>query len=285
MPPKKKLVKAPTPEIDESSSDSEVEIIKRPVQLSTLKQPSAFLKVSTGDSDRLQLASAINNLGYQSKILSDALNNNSLLSAVNKISELTNEKLSQLDIQIEARKQEYAELLQKVESEYKHRTKTLESDYHTKTKTLESDFKSLQIETKQKLTEFEMKACRELSSKNGMIVIEKIENDKIVAEKNQALKELKELKDTFNSKITENFTIERRTYEARLAQEKLNADLTHKAHTAELTAQVSQQIKEIAMLNKTIENLKFEIAEQRNLTREVATAGSKGAITQNIGKN
>jgi hypothetical protein len=53
MPPKKKLVKAPTPEIDESSSDSEVEIIKRPVQLSTLKQPSAFLKVTTPEIEML----------------------------------------------------------------------------------------------------------------------------------------------------------------------------------------------------------------------------------------
>jgi hypothetical protein len=39
------------------------------------------------------------------------------------------------------------------------------------------------------------------------------------------------------------------------------------------------------MLIRTIDNLKTEIAEQRNLTREVANAGSKGAITQNIGKN
>jgi hypothetical protein len=52
-----------------------------------------------------------------------------------------------------------------------------------------------------------------------------------------------------------------------------------------MKAQFNQQNKEIEMLNRTIETLKHEIAEQRLLTKEIAQAGSKSQITQTIGKN
>lgn len=62
-------------------------------------------------------------------------------------------------------------------------------------------------------------------------------------------------------------------------------ELTHKANNAQLVAQVEQQKKEISVLNSTIENLKNEIKEQRELTKQVAMASSKSQITQTIGKN
>ena len=55
-------------------------------------------------------------------------------------------------------------------------------------------------------------------------------------------------------------------------QDKLTLQLTHKAEIAELIAQNKQHIREIEILNSTISNMKSEIAEQRNLTKEVAQA-------------
>jgi len=60
--------------------------------------------------------------------------------------------------------------------------------------------------------------------------------------------------------------------------------LKHRAEIAELTASVKQQEKEITVLSNTIDNLKSELAAQRDLTREVAMAGKQGAITQQFGK-
>ena len=274
MPPKKKII----PKTDDMSIETEPELEPEPIKVFKIKntEPHAFIKSNTGDSDRLQLASAINNLVFKGSSFVDALAT---------LTNYSNERLTQLDIQIEAKKQEYNELIHTTESEHKHKTKILESDHATRMKALDAEFKNNQIDTKQKLSEFKLEACKKMAQENNMLLIEKSENDRMYAEKNQALKELKEIKDSFTAKINENLIAEKKTYDAKLAQEKLNADLSHRAHTAELTAQVAQQIKEIAMLNKTIDNLKSEIAEQRNLTREVANAGSKGQITQNIGKN
>ena len=63
-----------------------------------------------------------------------------------------------------------------------------------------------------------------------------------------------------------------------------NAELKHTAETATITATVDQQKREIKMLTETILNLKNEIAEQRKLTKDVATASRAAPITQNLGK-
>jgi electron transfer flavoprotein alpha subunit len=287
MPPRKKVlvptkVESSVSSDNESSSDSDAEVVLSKSTIKNTPKVRAFIKTTTSNtnsltsgSDRLQLAQAINNLVFKGS---------SFVEALNTLTEFTNEKLAELDVEIESKKREYNDLVKSTDSEYKHKMKYLEGEYVTRMKTLETDFKNGQIETKQKLTEFELKACKEMAGKHAMLLVEKSENDKAVAEKNAILTELKQLKDSFTAKINEHTLLEKKSFEAKLLQEKTNADLTHKAHTAELTAQVSQQIKEIAMLNKTIENLKLEVAEQRNLTKEVANAGAKGAITQNYGK-
>ena len=42
--------------------------------------------------------------------------------------------------------------------------------------------------------------------------------------------------------------------------------------------------KEIAVLNTQIENMKYEIGEQRKLTKEIANASAKSQINQSFGK-
>jgi hypothetical protein len=81
-----------------------------------------------------------------------------------------------------------------------------------------------------------------------------------------------ELNLKMEEKVDEKVELAKTKLEDSFKQEKLTLELTHKAETAELIAQNKQHIREIEILNSTISNMKSEIAEQRNLTKEVAQA-------------
>ena len=82
----------------------------------------------------------------------------------------------------------------------------------------------------------------------------------------------KQLNLKMEEKVDEKVELAKTKLEDSFKQEKLTLELTHKAETAELIAQNKQHIREIEILNSTISNMKSEIAEQRNLTKEVAQA-------------
>lgn len=311
MPPKRVLkAKAETkePEIVLSSSDSESDVV--PVKSvitsntrTTIRKPTALVNFSTIDmskssnlSDRLQLAQAINNLVYKG----DAFTN-----ALEQLHAMTNERLTELDLQIESKQQEYDALIQKIEtdhtskvtalqqelqtmekelkSNYENNKKDLERTYENIKKDLELNFKNSQIETTQKLREYKLKACATMATENGMLLVEKSDYDKLLAEKNAIINELKQLKDKFDSSLKAEVGAERGKYDAKLQQERTTMELTYKMQTADVNAQVTQLQKEVTVLNKMIENLNRELAEQRNLTKEVASSASRSAINQTFG--
>ena len=275
MPPKKKVVKEVEPEVSQEvleDTDSDV-----PTKVVPLKyEPTALLKSNAGDSDRLKLAAAINNLVFKGS---------SFVEALTTLTMFTNERMTELDMQLETKKNEYKDLLKSNDNEYKQKMYNLETEYSSKKRALENDFKNSKILIDQQLSEYKLKACKELAGQNNMLLVEKAESEKMYTERNNLLKELTELKNTFTSKLSQEVAIERNIYKSKLEQETNTINLSYKATTAELNARVTQQTKEIEILNKTIETLKNEIMEQRNLTREIANAGAKGQITQNIGKN
>jgi hypothetical protein len=96
--------------------------------------------------------------------------------------------------------------------------------------------------------------------------------------------ELNELKKKFDSECVKVRNEERGRFEAELKRQKTEQELIYKTNTAEMRAQLDQQKHQVQILTSTIETLKAEITEQRNLTIEIAQAGSKGQITQNISK-
>lgn len=61
-------------------------------------------------------------------------------------------------------------------------------------------------------------------------------------------------------------------------------ELKNKSELATLTAENQQKMKQIEVMKETIDILKKEINEQRNLTKHVAEAGRQGQIVQNMGK-
>lgn len=272
---------------------SRPEFTKTPVFLSNLNSNSN----SKTDSDRVKLAQAINNFTIKSDELLQQMKN----------FETFRESILSLDILIGTKKQEYAEIVNHLDSEYQNKTKKLEIDYSERAKQLESDFsdrakklesdysdkrknlateyQDLQVDMRRKVTEDKTRYCTNYANEMKMRFIHGDELGEILNREQKSLKDYEDLKKTFDKQCDTIRNEEIKKYSAQLKAESNTMELTHRANNAQLQAQVEQQKREILMLSQTIESLKAEIREQRDLTREVAQASSKAQITQTIGKN
>jgi hypothetical protein len=241
MPPKKSTA---TPSSESSAFSVESTSSKKPA--ATPKSSSnTTVKFNPNDSDRLQLAQSINNL---------VLRGESFIAAMTELDTFSKERLVELDLKIEAKKQEYQDL----------------------TINLENQFKDVEIKLKQNLQENKLVAVKNVLTALDMMYIETAEHTRIVTE-------LENIKATMNTQLSQAIATEKAHGDAALKQALHNQTLAHKAEIASLTAQVDQQVKEINVLRETISNLKHEIAEQRSLTKEVAIASSKSQIQQSFG--
>ena len=240
MPPKKNLTAPTTSAVSDTGSVS----YSAPT-VAKKTTPVTMVKVNPSDSDRLQLAQSINNL---------VLRGESFVSAMEELNTFSKERLVDLDLKIESKKQEFQDL----------------------TTSLENQYKDVEIKIKQNLQENKLVAVKEVLSSLNMMYIETAEHSRMVSE-------LDGLKTTTVAQLSAAVDAERSSGKAALTQALHNQSLSHKAEIASLTAQVEQQVKEIAVLKDTISNLKHEIAEQRSLTKEVAIASSKSSIQQSFG--
>jgi len=294
MPPKKRVTKVeepPKPDTESSSEDDVPVVITK-----TFTKPAVSVKYNSNDNDRVQLAQAINNLTVKGEQFMEAF------STFSKF----RETVAELDIQIETKKKEFKELVDKVEKDFKEKNhslnrehvdkvhvldreytdkqKQLSNSYNDMNRDLQNDYKNKQIEVTQKLKEFKLKGCQDIAKEFDMTMLksEDLKNLHDVNTKTQ--RELDELKKKFDSNCNAIRTEEKTKFDTELKRQKLEQELTYKTNTAEMKAQLDQQKREVDMLNKTIESLKGEISEQRQLTIEIAQAGSKAQITQNFKK-
>ena len=247
MPPKKNPVVSIPSSFDSSEVSSVCAQPKKPVVASLAKPAAAstMVKLNPNDSDRLQLAQSINNL---------VLRGDSFLAAMEELNTFSKERLVDLDLKIESKKQEFQDL----------------------TVSLENQFKDVEIKLKQNLQENKLVAVKEVLSSLNMMYIETAEHSRLVTE-------LDTLRTTSSTQLQQAVAAEKASGAAALEQAIHNKELAHKAHIASITAQVEQQVKEIGVLKEMISNFKHEIAEQRSLTKEVANASSKSQIQQSFG--
>jgi len=285
MPPRKtKQVQ----EKHEDSSDEETVVspsVQQPTKpTKTTNVQQVLVKYNENDCDRVQLAQAINNLTIKGEQFMSAF------ESFSKFKEL----VAQLDFQIDSKKKEYKDLLEKLEKEYKEKMHSHQRDYDEKTKqlqttyqetnrNLQNEYKNNQIETQQKLKEYELKGCNEVVKKFNMIIVNQADYSALNDTVTRSNKELDDLKKKFDASCNAVRHEERGKYEAELKRQHTTQDLTFKSQSAEMKAQLEQQKREITSLMQTIETLKNEIAEQRNLTKEIAQASAKAQITQKFG--
>ncbi len=290
----------PVGEVVQEDSEEPVPV-KKSKSVSVKSSPSAsspmYLSSSSSkDSDRIQLIQAINNFTIKGEQLMESM----------KSFDSFREQIAKLDIQINAKKQEYDEMeqmanashtqkMKKLEAEYNDlntalqskynlTSKKLEADHEDKTRKLTNDFKNSQIETKQRLAEYKLKACEELAKENSMVIIK---SDDLTVLQQSVIKtngELDTLRKAYDKDIDKVRQEEKTKYTNQLDNEKKILQLNANVTNAEMKAQIDQQVKEIQVLKSQIENLKHELSEQRSLTKEVAQASAKAQITQSFAK-
>ncbi len=242
MPPKKKDINTVVLSDSSVSTSNDSSADKKK---STSVSSTTTVKVNHSDSDRLQLAQAINNLVVRGETFAAALD---------ELSNFSKERLVELDLKIEAKKSEFQDLTNKLENQYK----------------------DTEIKLRQSLQETKLVAAKEVLSGLDMTAVTNSEYSNVTSE-------LASLKAQYKTDIEKAIRDEQDKAKSQLTQVLMNKELAHAAEIATLKATTEQQIKEINVLKETIKNLKEEIAEQRTLTKEVAIASSKGAIQQSFG--
>jgi len=201
---------------------------------------------SSVKSERLTLAEAISSIVAKEE---------ALIKSVDDLKQFQAETLSKLDLAIETKKTELAELEQN----------------YMKIK------KDKQIETDQFVAEYQRDSAIKILEETGEEPIESAKLEILQSELAQLHQgreeEMEKIKneERANAKIALNSAVK-------------NCQLEHKAETAQLKAVSEQQQKEIKSLETTIKNMQAEIAAQRQLTKEVAEAGKQGSIQQTFGK-
>lgn len=315
MPAKRPVKTTEKKPKEKSLSDSESDEITMesiPMPTTPIQNSSIYLTNSssknTPESDRIQLAHAINNFTIKSEQLIQEMKNfDSFKENVFKLDILMDSKKKEYDqinnnlandhaTRKKALEDQHTELSKKLQSNFDESVKKFDSDHKDKIKKCEIEFadkrKQLSnlyedesIQMKRKLEADKSKACMDYAKDSGMRFIKEEDHKILVDNVQKAVHDYTELKKTFDKQCSQIREEEKVKYQTSLATEKLTMDLTHKATNAQIVAQVEQHKNEIKLLNDTLDNLKSELREQRELTKQVAQASSKAPITQSFGKN
>lgn len=193
-------------------------------------------------------------------VLSKALNalaskQDAFIKAVETMEELKKEELIKYDLEIEAKQEE----LDKLDEQFKHKQK------------------NKQIETDQLFAEYQYDGA--------LKILKEREEIPISAEEYKRMREeLTHLRGDIDKRVADAIAIEKADSKKSMSAAIANANLSHKADTAVLTATVDQLRNQIETLQNANEKLNEEIAAQRDLTKQVAQAARAAPITQQIGK-
>lgn len=211
------------------------------------KSSAKTLTIPSNKSERLVLSE---------QIAKCANTMDKFLEATQQFQDYRTEIFADLDRQIEAKKQELNDVTQKITAEEEE----------------------TRISTKQRLSEFKHDAAVEILNETHEVPIfsEELSNMKA---------ELEELRASRDSDIEKEVNKVKSDEQKSLSVALNSMKLTHQADIAVLKATADQKGKEVAVLQTTINDLKHELAEQRELTKSVASSLKSGAITLNAGKN
>ena len=197
-------------------------------------------KVSkTNESEKLQLARAINNITKSR----EAFN-----SAVESFNALEQEHLKDLDLRIEEKHQELKDAEESLSQKRKRGEIDCENDLAEHRRTAAVDF---------------LEATREVPVEAA--VLEKLRAD------------LARAQTEFDSAVAQAHSEEKAKGQSQLNAALRQQELTNKAEVATLQAQLDQKEREIEVLHETIRNLRQEVSEQRQLTKDVAASAASNS--------
>lgn len=286
----------------------------------TSHTPTVFIKntnLKSSDSDRLHLAHAINNFTLKTNQLIEEMKGfESFKESIERMDMQINSKKKEYNETIEKMNQDFVDKNRDFDSKYREKMKRCETEYNEKERRMNSEFteKARELETTHKIkvkqldSELEEKKrevnskledekfkakleinqnkeayCEKYAKDLKMAFVKEEDHKEIINQMNKAKKEYDDLKKTFDKQCDSIKAEESKKYNTIMTNERKTMELTNKAHHATLVAQLEQQKNEIKVLMSTIENLKEELREQREMTKDIAKSASKAQITQTIG--
>lgn len=233
------------------------------------KETTATKAAKCHDSDRIQLAKALNTL---EKTQAD------FVKAVACIESMKVETVNNYTLQVDDLKRQQEELKNRMEADIKLRGDELELTFARRSEEIKNTLKNSQIEVDQTLKEYRRDGAIELLAGFGEVPINEDE-----------LAELKESISTLEKQHTSDVSTLKSELEKRMRKKKAIAvnsiQLAHKGEIAQLTPENDMNKRELDNLRQIITDLKLQVREQQQLTRDVAESSRQGAISQSFGKN
>lgn len=171
------------------------------------------------------------------------------------LKEFTSDTLQNLDLEIESKRQDLEELAKEMKNK-------------------EIDGK---IACDQMLSQYRHEGALKILEESNEIAIAKDKYDSLC-------NELEEMRSKDKSELSSALDEMRARNKKEMSAALSNCELKHKAEVAELSAGIKQRDNQIQTLEKMLQNLKEEIAAQRQLTKSVAESSKQGAISQTFGK-
>ncbi len=196
---------------------------------------TATASAVTPISERLELAKAISNISTKG---------DAFITAMESFKNFTKDSLVKLDLDIDSKRLELADLQKQIE----HKIVNGRID--------------IEVELREYKRESAVKMLKEMN--------ESVISDKELAALRQ---ELNELRSNYDAAIANVKKEEAEKREKAIGQATRNMELQHKATNATILALSEQREREIGNLKSSITDLRAEISAQRELTRSVAEAG------------
>lgn len=254
-----------------TSKLSSKKVSKAPSSKAPSKKVSPSAIKSMPKKQNMKLFKLVQDLTKESSSLDKTMKQ--FIDSYEKLSALREEEIDEIDTAVKTKQEEAQETLDQMNKDLEDKKYLIEKDLE---KSRYEAKQTLMLEQDQMNREFEQneydKAVEVLTEKHDMKVIKNSEYD-----------ELNEKIETAEEKLKETCKKIENRNARELASKLATKDLEHKVSTSTMTATIKQQENEIATLNRTIETLKHEIKEQRELTKSVASSGQK-AVTQNFTK-
>lgn len=175
--------------------------------------------------------------------------------ALETLQTFTSDTLQNLDLEIEAKRQDLEDLAKEMKNK-------------------EIDGK---ITCDQMLKEYRHEGALKILDEHKEIAISKEKYDSLC-------NELDEMRKKDKSEVTNALEEMRASHKKEMSATINCLELKHKAEVAELSAGIKQRDNQIQTLENMLQNLKEEIAAQRKLTQSVAESSKQGAISQTFGK-
>lgn len=234
----------------------------------TISKPEDFSGMN------IELLERIDSLKKQLRLVCKS--NEDFMKCFNTLQEFSETSIHEIDYDIRKKSIESQDKYIEIQKEHTEKIYNLEKKYEKQNYDLEVQYTAKKYELRKEFENYEYETAVQIIDSRDEINITKSEYEKLKDDLEDFKNNQDEREDSLRKELETN-------YHKEINYRLKTKELEFTATNATMKATIDQQQKEIQTLTSTIETLKDEISQQRELTRNVAEA-SQNAITQNYGK-